>query len=87
MPHPLCAFFLQEDASRYAGLLGPTPLTTGPVGTSQELAAAEKVRITHTCGCFMSLESGVDEASLYLGSGGTKFFWMLSSNSVETWKS
>lgn len=37
-------FFFQEDANRYAGLLGPTPLTTGPVGTPQELADAEKVR-------------------------------------------
>ncbi|CAM9480284.1 unnamed protein product [Hapterophycus canaliculatus] len=31
-----------EDASRYSALLGPTPLTTGPVGTSRELADAEK---------------------------------------------
>ncbi|CBJ32681.1 long chain acyl-CoA synthetase [Ectocarpus siliculosus] len=32
----------QEDASRYSGLLGPTPLTTGPAGTPKELADAEK---------------------------------------------
>eukprot|EP00752_Nemacystus_decipiens_P009084 g8111.t1 len=32
----------QEDARRYADLLGPTPLTTGPAGTPQELADAEK---------------------------------------------
>lgn len=33
----------QEDASRYSALLGPTPLTTGPAGTPQELEDAEKV--------------------------------------------
>ncbi|CAN0310844.1 unnamed protein product [Pylaiella littoralis] len=32
----------QGDASRYSALLGPTPLTTGPVGTPQELEDAEK---------------------------------------------
>ncbi|CAN0310154.1 unnamed protein product, partial [Ectocarpus sp. 8 AP-2014] len=32
----------QEDASRFSGLLGPTPLTTGPAGTPKELADAEK---------------------------------------------
>lgn len=40
---PFAPLFMQEDASRYADLLGPTPLTTGPAGTPPELADAEKV--------------------------------------------
>lgn len=36
--------FAQEDGGRYAALLGPTPLTTGPAGTPEEIALAEKAK-------------------------------------------